>query len=110
MTPKPASILDWDETQLPIRAQVLDYARELTLGDRNKTYGAPHINLSIMADIYTATSLQRMSPREAVLAMIAAKLSRLHQSPTHSDTLVDIVAYCAILAEVIYKTEREPNK
>jgi len=82
------------------RESVLREALRLTLRDRNAVYGPTTKNFADMAALLSVMLGRPVTGREAVLAMVAAKLSRLQVSPTHRDTHVDLAAYAAILYEV----------
>ena len=41
-----------------------------------------------------------ITPAEVVLCMIDLKLTRLAHDPAHRDSLVDVIGYAALLAEV----------
>lgn len=100
-------ITRWTHTRdNPIRAQVLDAARLLTIGARNRDYGDPIDNLSDAAAIFAAATGIPADPELAAMFMIAAKLSRLRANPVHADSLVDLAAYVAILAEVTALSRR----
>lgn len=77
---------------------VLDKAKTLTDGDRQKAYGHPLENWRCTAAIFTAI-LQRagyditVDAKLAQVLMIGVKLARLAGDPTHYDTLVDIAGY-----------------
>lgn len=89
---------------LPPRVQVLEEAAALTNGDRDKTYGPPHINMgaagrlkSLMRELAT----RDIGPAELeALDMVMTKISRVITGPApHRDNYVDGSAYFAIAYE-----------
>jgi hypothetical protein len=104
MSEFPKSILDWPGVgpkDHSVREKVLRTALYITTGDRNRDYGDPTANFTETARIASDLLGLRVEPREAVLFMIAVKLGRLLRNPHHADSIVDLVAYCAIFAEVV---------
>lgn len=87
------------------RAQILDEAKRLTTGDRNRTYGPPGAQHQHAAEILSAITGREFTAEDMVLAMIAIKLSRLAVSPGHADTYLDLAAYSAILGEIATAAE-----
>lgn len=87
-----------------VRVQVLEEAAKLTSGDRDKTYGPPHINMGLagkLKDVFWDAAKRHFSyaEREA-LDMVLTKLSRIATGPEpHRDNYVDAAAYMAIAYE-----------
>ena len=76
---------------------VLDEARRIIYGDREKTYGSPSKNLKVIARFwgeYLGTSL---SPEDVCVMMILLKAARLRNTPGHRDSVVDICGYAALI-------------
>lgn len=80
----------------PFRAILLDEARALTCGDRNRAYGEPVANMQHIADIYNAITGQKISARDVTILHQATKQARLYHNPTHRDSYVDAMAYGGI--------------
>lgn len=84
---------------------VIDTAKEIIYGDREKTYGHPSKNLENIADMWTIYLRGRglVSPDESLTAtdvcnlMILLKVARLANQPDHVDSIVDIVGYAALI-------------
>lgn len=83
----------------PMRAILLDKARGLTCGDRNKAYGDPVQNHTQIAAIFNAITGRDLSAREVALMHIATKLARLSGNLRHEDSYVDAMAYVGIAYE-----------
>ena len=84
---------------------VLDKAKEIIHGDREKTYGHPSANLSRIADywsVYLADRVgcvKRITPEDVCWMMTLLKMSR--QMNAHSDdNLVDAIGYIALIERI----------
>lgn len=104
---------------LPPRAALLDRARALTLGDRNKAYGDPAHNLTVareLKDVFWGARIKALNDpvtfraeqraHSEAIDLILTKLSRIACSPStepQEDTYADIAAYAAIAWEVAPK-------
>lgn len=80
-----------------VRQMALEEAIRLTVGQRDKEYGSPYVNMSILAGMVRAY----LADREVTAADMAAiniliKLSRLASNPTHRDSWIDAAAYAGI--------------
>lgn len=91
-----------------IRGQILDTAKSLTTGDRNKSYGPPIDNLTTYANLCTAyifgkggneNDLLALDAVDAAVLMVLAKVSRIAANRGHKDNYVDGAAYMAIAGE-----------
>lgn len=100
------------ETMRPFHETVLKEAERLVHGDRGATYGHPLDDYSCTAQIangmlgpYGADLLKRdMTAEEAILFMVAVKLSRLSRSWDHRDSVTDGCGYLQCFHDV--RTER----
>jgi hypothetical protein len=90
---------------------VLDEAKEIIYGDREKTYGHPSKNLRNIG-LYWQTYLEAkgvqfqnyLTPQDVSVMMILLKCARLANDPTHRDSVVDICGYAALIERC-----EEPN-
>lgn len=78
--------------QPPSDETVLDTAARLVDGDRGEAYGEPVDDFARTAGIATALGIP-LRPEQVPLLMIAVKLSRLAETPTKRDSVVDIAGY-----------------
>lgn len=76
---------------------VLDTAKEIIYGDREKTYGHPSKNLQVIADFWGTYLETRISPEDVAVMMILLKAARLRNDITHADSVVDICGYAALI-------------
>ena len=77
----------------PVRVKVLQKAKDLTLGDRNKTYGDPYVNLSRSALLLNAYFGTSFNAADVSIINGLLKLGRLSASPLHEDHYVDMANY-----------------
>lgn len=86
----------------PTRVRLMEEAAEITLGDRNQSYGDPVDNFHRISQIMLAivSGVQVTPPEMAVMAHIATKLARMSTSPMNRDHYVDLIAYVGILYEI----------
>lgn len=71
---------------------ILEQAEKATAG-RDEWYGHPAANLARIAGMWSALFGRQFTPDDVAVAMLAMKLSRLVQTPGHTDSLVDIAGY-----------------
>jgi hypothetical protein len=81
------------------RPAILDHAAQV-LEARAETYGPAADSLRAVAARWSLTLGRAVTPAEVALCMIDLKLVRLAHDPTHRDSLVDVIGYAALLAEV----------
>ena len=89
------------------RAECLDYAKDIVLGDREATYSGPEDSFKAIAELwstYLSTKgnvlLQGITPADVAAMMGLLKLARIASSPDHEDSWVDLAGYAACGAEV----------
>ena len=90
-----------DEAALPLRAQLLREAEDITCGDRHMDYGDPvenHWNIAKIASIATGHNL---TAHDVVMVLLAAKMARARISPAKKDHYIDMMAYAGIAYECI---------
>lgn len=82
----------------PPRAAVLDEARALITGDRNKSYGSPTENFSNTAKLWNVQFGHKLSEpftaADVAQAMIHLKMARMIAGPKR-DHYVDVAGYAA---------------
>jgi len=85
---------------------VLDDAKDIIYGDREKTYGAPDKNLVAIAGYWSNHLLTRfgvfheITGADVCVMMTLLKAARLGNNLTHRDSLVDAVGYLALLERI----------
>ena len=80
---------------------VLDEAKEIIYGDREKTYGKPSKNLECIAQMWNAylksMGSNELEAKDVACMMVLLKTARLANDPTHRDSIVDICGYAALV-------------
>ena len=84
-------IADAGDTEL-----ILDKAKKIIYGQRQKDYGDALSNHQRIADIWSAVLGIEVSPEQVVLCMIGLKMARLVNTPGHEDSWIDIVGYAGV--------------
>ena len=69
--------------------------------DRGAVYGDARENMENTAARFSMTLGHHVTPAQVCLLMIELKLARLRETPGHIDSVMDIMGYAALLAEVI---------
>lgn len=87
---------------------ILDEAKAIIHGDREKTYGNPGVNVQRIAALWAVIFGHEVSMDQVCLAMACVKIARLIHTPTHRDSQVDLPGYIALM-ERIQNHEAEPT-
>lgn len=90
------------QTSVPeIGAEGIDQeARRLVYGDRAATYGHPRGDFDRVAKMWGAILNTDINAEQVAIMMVAFKLARLSQTPTHHDSQVDTIGYMLCLARL----------
>lgn len=78
---------------------LLDSVKEI-LADRAEQYGSPVDSFKRIADAWTLTLKQPITPIQACVMMIDFKVARLRHDPSNIDSMRDIIGYVACLQEL----------
>lgn len=91
------------QTSVPeIGAEGIDQeARRLVYGDRAATYGHPRGDFDRVAKMWGAILNTDVTAEQVAIMMVAFKLARLSQTPTHHDSQVDTIGYMLCLARLM---------
>jgi hypothetical protein len=102
----PRDALDHWENAVATPKSIIDEAKDIIYGDREKTYGAPDKNLKSIAG-YWANHLNTrfgvyhdISPEDVCIMMVLLKAARLGNDITHRDSQVDAVGYLALMERI----------
>lgn len=68
---------------------------------RGESYGNARSNMAETAKRMSLTLNVLVTPESVCLLMIDLKLARLKETPRHLDSVLDIMGYAALLAELI---------
>jgi hypothetical protein len=83
------------------RGEILDEAKRLTHGDRNKNYGKPLTNHARIAGLWSIFLETEVTPAQAAMCLALVKVARLIETPDHQDSPIDLAAYAAIYGEIV---------
>lgn len=72
------------------------------MAKKEEMYGPPSRNITAIAAVWSTLFNAQITPRQVVLAMIAAKLVRETNKPKH-DNRLDIAGYTCILEDLMQK-------
>lgn len=87
------------DTDNPTPLQIMDRARELVYGDRQKDYGHPADDYGRTAALWSALLGIEITPVQAALCMVLVKLSREMNVPK-PDNLVDAHGYLLVAGRI----------
>ena len=68
--------------------------------DRKRVYGSAKINQGRIAARLTCLFSYPVTDYEACLAMVEVKLARITETPSHTDSYIDAIAYLAIAVQL----------
>jgi hypothetical protein len=101
------------------REVLLDKAKGLVMGDRNKVYDDPIDNFGRIVDLWNPYleaifGEREVQPHDVAILNILQKIARIAHTPDHADSWVDIAGYAAcgwdcVVAESLEETEWEPT-
>ena len=83
------------------RADILDRAKAIVTGEREKQYGKPEDNFAIIAELWGAYTRYKFSPVDVAMMMALLKVARIKTGDYLSDNYVDICGYMACAAEIM---------
>lgn len=86
---------------------ILEEAKDIIYGDRERTYGHPARNLEVIANFWSnyldakfdACKIE-LDAQDVATMMVLLKVSRLINQPDHRDSLVDGVGYFALIERI----------
>ena len=83
---------------------ILEEAKELVKGDRQKEYGDKLTNHENIAAFWSIFLRKKITPHDAAMCMALVKVARLMHA-RKQDSYIDLAAYSAIAAEINERTE-----
>lgn len=89
------------------KEQILDTAKNIVSNDRVKHYGTPKDNFTRIAKLWSVVLNRECTAAEVALCMAQVKVTRLMQTPDHTDSWVDMAGYAACGGEVTHKEDEE---
>ena len=85
------------------RADILDRAKAIVTGEREKQYGKPEDNFAIIAELWGAYTGYKFSPVDVAMMMALLKVARIKTGDYLADNYVDICGYVACAGEIAGK-------
>lgn len=83
-----------------IREQLLNKAKEITVGKRDQDYGSPGANFLMASRMLSAYLGWDIKPEQIAVILMIIKICRIKASPSKPDNWLDIAGYAACGAEV----------
>lgn len=85
------------------RTDILDRAKAIVTGEREKQYGKPEDNFAIIAELWGAYTGYKFSPVDIAMMMALLKVARIKTGDYLADNYVDICGYVACAGEIAGK-------
>ena len=82
------------------RADILDRAKAIVTGEREKQYGKPEDNFAIIAELWGAYTGYKFSPVDVAMMMALLKVARIKTGVGTVDSFVDLAGYAACAGEI----------
>lgn len=82
------------------RAEILDAAKKIVTGDREKQYGKPEDNFAVIAEFWTTYIGHPISSEDIAIMMALLKIARIRSGNYKADSFVDGVGYLSLAAEI----------
>lgn len=86
------------------RADILDRAKAIVTGEREKQYGKPEDNFAIIAELWGAYTGYKFSSVDVAMMMALLKVARIKTGDYLADNYVDICGYVACAGEIAGKS------
>lgn len=82
------------------RAEILDAAKAIVTGDREKQYGSPEDNFDVIARLWSAYAGREFAPVDVAMMMTLLKVARIMTGTFKGDSYIDACGYLACAAEI----------
>lgn len=82
------------------RADILDRAKAIVTGEREKQYGKPEDNFAIIAELWGAYTGYKFSPVDVAMMTALLKVARIKTGVGTVDSFVDLAGYAACAGEI----------
>lgn len=82
------------------RAEILDAAKKIVTGDREKQYGSPEDNFSVIARLWSTYAGREFTPVDVAMMMTLLKVARIKTGHYKADSYIDACGYLACAAEI----------
>ena len=92
------------------RAEILDAAKAIVAGEREKQYGKPEDNFAVIAEFWTTYIGHPISSEDVAIMMALMKIARIMTGIYKEDSYVDLCGYAACAGEIAAKNTKEKGK
>lgn len=82
------------------RDTMLDNAKALVTGDRDKEYGSAFDNFNDIARGWSVILDKHITREDVILCMSWVKIARLVKTPSHIDSWTDLAGYAGLGGEI----------
>ena len=82
------------------RAAILDAAKKIVTGDREKQYGSPEDNFDVIARLWSTYAGREFTPVDVAMMMTLLKVARIKTGHYKADSYIDACGYLACAAEI----------
>lgn len=82
------------------RAEILDAAKKIVTGDREKQYGKPEDNFAVIAEFWTTYIGHPISSEDVAIMMALLKIARIRSGNYKTDSFIDGVGYLSLGGEI----------
>ena len=82
------------------RAEILDAAKKIVTGDREKQYGSPEDNFGVIARLWSTYAGREFTPVDVAMMMTLLKVARIKTGHYKADSYIDACGYLACAAEI----------
>lgn len=82
------------------RAEILDAAKKIVTGDREKQYGRPEDNFAVIAEFWTTYIGHPISSEDVAIMMALLKIARIRSGNYKADSFIDGVGYLSLGGEI----------
>ena len=82
------------------RTDILDRAKAIVTGEREKQYGKPEDNFAIIAELWGAYTGYKFSPVDVAMMMALLKVALIKTGVGTVDSFVDLAGYAACAGEI----------
>nr|DAG18908.1 MAG TPA: hypothetical protein [Caudoviricetes sp.] len=82
------------------RAEILDAAKKIVTGEREKQYGSPEDNFGVIARLWSTYAGREFTPVDVAVMMTLLKVARIRTGHYKVDSYIDACGYLACAAEI----------
>lgn len=82
------------------RAEILDAAKKIVTGEREKQYGSPEDNFNVIAQFWSTYAGHSFTPVDVAVMMTLLKVARIKTGHYKIDSYIDACGYLACAAEI----------